>query len=263
VTFESGSRLDRIEEYAFFSSELKSIQIPGMVTSIDGSAFAGLSLNSVSVSPDNMRFRLRECFLEDFSGSTIYRYFGSCRSIVIPSSVIVLGKQSFYECKSLESVTFESGSRLERIEESAFFRSGLRSVLIPSSVIVLGKWNFYQCNSLESVTFESDSRLERIEESAFFRSGLKSILIPSSVVVLGEWSFRGCKSLESVTFESDSRLERIEESAFRESGLRSILIPGTVTFVDSSAFLATPVAREVDEEEVEVEEEDALNGQNR
>jgi hypothetical protein len=217
MTFVSGSRLERIEESAFDRSGLKSIEIPGSVTFIDGSAFALLSLNSVSVSPDNIRFRVRDSFLEDFDGSTIYRYFGSCRSIEIPSSVVVLGKASFCWCESLESVTFESDSRLERIEESAFGESGLKSILIPSSVIVLGKASFYGCNSLESVTFESDSRLERIEEFVFSRSGLKSILIPSSVVVLGKSSFYGCRSLESVRFESDSRMERIDASVFEGS----------------------------------------------
>jgi hypothetical protein len=64
-------------------------------------------------------------------------------------------------------VTFESGSRLERIQEWAFYHSGLKSILIPSSVVVLGKWSFSGCKSLESVAFESGSRLERIEESMF------------------------------------------------------------------------------------------------
>jgi hypothetical protein len=49
-------------------------------------------------------------------GSTLERIDDSCfrwsglRSIVIPSSVVVVGKLSFTECKSLESVTFENGS---------------------------------------------------------------------------------------------------------------------------------------------------------
>jgi hypothetical protein len=103
---------------------------------------------------------------------------GSCRSIVIPSSVVVLGKSRFSGCKLLESVTFESGSRLERIEEYAFTGSGLKSIVIPSSVVVLGYSSFRECKSLESVTFESGSRLERIKESAFSGCGLKSIEIP-------------------------------------------------------------------------------------
>jgi hypothetical protein len=65
VTFESVSRLERIEERAFYDSGLKSIEIPGSVTFIDVSAFDGLRLNSLCVSPDNMRFHVREC---DFIG---------------------------------------------------------------------------------------------------------------------------------------------------------------------------------------------------
>jgi hypothetical protein len=62
-----------------------------------------------------------------------------------PASVVVLGRESFRRCESLESVTFESGSRLERIEERVFCGSGLKSVLIPSSVVVLARDSFYEC----------------------------------------------------------------------------------------------------------------------
>jgi hypothetical protein len=72
-------------------------------------------------------------------------------------------------------VIFENASRLERIGEYAFQRSGLKSIEIPSSVVVLGKWCFFQCTSLESVTFERGSRMERIDESAFYgtRAGFR------------------------------------------------------------------------------------------
>jgi hypothetical protein len=90
------------------------------------------------------------------------------KSNVIPSSVVILGKESFGGCKLLTSVIFESDSRLERIEESAFYQSGLKSIIIPSSVVVLGKESFSYCRSLESMCFESSCRLERIGESALF-----------------------------------------------------------------------------------------------
>jgi hypothetical protein len=40
--------------------------------------------------------------------------WSSLKSIFIPSSVAIFGKQSFSECKSLEPVKLESGSRLEQ-----------------------------------------------------------------------------------------------------------------------------------------------------
>jgi hypothetical protein len=100
------------------------------------------------------------------SGFRVHRL----KSIMIPSSVVVLGKDSFSGCGSLQSVMFESGSRLEQIGEHAFYQSGLKSIVIPRSVVVLGKSNFYQCASLESVAFESGSRLKRIDRSVFPQS---------------------------------------------------------------------------------------------
>jgi hypothetical protein len=189
LIFESGSRLERIEESVFAWTRLRSMEIPPCVTFIDGSAFLAPSLTSISISPDNTAFRVREGALEDFEGSTIYRYFGTCHSVVVPSSVVVLGRTSFFHCDVLESVIFESDSRLERIEERAFAWSGLKSIAIPSSVVVLGKESFSDCTSLESVIFESGSRLERIEEHVFSRSTLTSIEIPPGVTYIDGSAF--------------------------------------------------------------------------
>jgi hypothetical protein len=158
--------------------------------------------------------------------SMIFRHFGSCRSIVIPWWVVVLGNGCFYECKLAESVVFESGSQLERIGETAFCRSGLKSIVIPSSTIVLGNSSFADCESLASVIFERGSRLERIDERAFFHSGLKSIVIPSSTIVLGNWSFAICESLKSVIFESGCQLEEIDVLVFAASPISSCMPSG-------------------------------------
>jgi hypothetical protein len=97
---------------------------------------------------------------------------GRCRAIVIPSWAVVLGKSCLCDCEWLVSVVFQSGSRLERIDECAFSHSGLRSIVIPSSVVILGRSSFYACESLESVSFEDGSRLRQIGEGAFSQSRL-------------------------------------------------------------------------------------------
>jgi hypothetical protein len=189
VTFESGSRLEHIGECALCESGLISIAVSPSVTFIDGSLFIAVCASPVPTPTNHRNYRIREDFLEDFEGSTIYGYLGTCCSVVIPSSVAVLGRSSCRESQPLESVTFESGSLLELIEESAFRESMLKSIVIPSSVVVLGKSSFSECKSLESVIFENGSQLARIEEFAFYESGLTKIEIPSSVVVLGKSSF--------------------------------------------------------------------------
>jgi hypothetical protein len=236
VTFESHSRLERIEESAFRGSGLQSIVIPRDVAFVDGSAFIRVSLDSVSVSGEGSQLVVCDSFLEGCGGSIIYRYLGFSNSVMIPSRIVVLGPSSFSQCEEVEAVEFENGSRLSQIDESAFCLSGLKSIVIPSSVVVLGRYSFFSCKSLEFVTFESGSQLNRIDEWAFPRSRLNSIAIPSSTVVLGNQCFYQCESLVSAIFESDSHLESIGEFAFASSGLRSIVIPSSMVAFDESAF---------------------------
>jgi hypothetical protein len=49
--------------------------------------------------------------------------------IIIPSSVEVLGRYCFAACKSLSSVTFESGSRLREVDRDAFGDVPIRPTL--------------------------------------------------------------------------------------------------------------------------------------
>jgi hypothetical protein len=68
----------------------------------------------------------------------------------------------------LSSFTFESGSKLMRIESSAFrWCSSLRTICIPASVEVLCSSSFRECSSLSSLIFEPGSKLARIEAYSF------------------------------------------------------------------------------------------------
>jgi hypothetical protein len=105
-------------------------------------------------------------------------------------------------------VTFETGSKLSRIESGAFRDcSSLSSICILSSVEKLYKSCFYGCKALSDVTFEAGSQLLRIEDRAFsFCSSLCSICIPSSVIVISKNCFSGCNALSYVTFETGSKI---------------------------------------------------------
>jgi hypothetical protein len=78
--------------------------------------------------------------------------------IGIPASVEFIGEYCFPRCVSLTSLTFESGSKLSRIEKETFAETGLHAIVIPESVEFLGEGCFAQCRSLLSVSFESGSR---------------------------------------------------------------------------------------------------------
>jgi hypothetical protein len=56
ISFESNSRLTRIESSGFSSSSLESIEIPRNVHVSDGSAYLGVRLNIISIEAGHDRF---------------------------------------------------------------------------------------------------------------------------------------------------------------------------------------------------------------
>jgi hypothetical protein len=171
----------RIEFYAFSESSLQSIMIPSQGQSIDGSAFCGVNLSKCLIEPDNQRFICDKTFLLDVADHRLIRNFLASFHITIPRDIEILGSSCFRECKSFSSISFESNSRVMRIESYAFSESSLQSIVIPSSVEIFGSSCFQLCESLSSSSFESNSRLKRIESGAFSDCHL-SIVIPSTVV---------------------------------------------------------------------------------
>jgi hypothetical protein len=62
--------------------------------------------------------------------------YSSLQSIVIPSSVEILGSLCFLRCKLLSSISFESNSRLMRVESEVFSPSAIRALIPPAVLFV-------------------------------------------------------------------------------------------------------------------------------
>lgn len=178
--------------------------------------------------------------------------------LVIPASCETIGRYAFYNCRSLESVIFESGSRLKSYLAAAFSNcAALRSIVIPASCEEIGESAFKYCGSLKNVIFESESQLKTIGNYSFCSTSMTSIVIPSLCETIGMAAFYDCSSLENVTFDQDSRLKTIEggydseihytgEYRYRRGSsygafcdcvsLRSIAIPAACETIGAAAF---------------------------
>jgi hypothetical protein len=214
VVFETKSELLRIEAMAFASTAVTSFALPNSVSFIAGTALQGLLLESLTFLPTENHFHAYDFRIENIAHSLVVRYFGSLQAVVVPASIEVIGNSCFSGCRFLESIAFESMSRLQRIKGSGFENTGLTHIHLPKSVRILGRLCFWECKALKAVTFEPQSNLQRIGQSAFSYSGLEDILIPASVKVLRGNCFGDCQSLMSVRLEAGSELREGDVSAF-------------------------------------------------
>ena len=140
----------------------------------------------------------------EIKNNVLKKVKGSDRNVVIPDSVIKIGKDAFNWNEKIQSVTIPDS--VTEIEEWAFHGcSSLKSIAIPDSVTEIGSFVFSNCGKLQNVTIPDS--VTKIGSWAF--SGcikMKSITIPKNVKEIGDDAFRGCSSLKSVDMLSDLSL---------------------------------------------------------
>ena len=148
-------------------------------------------------------------------------------------SVTSIGRQAFYSCSSLTSITIPNS--VTTIGGGAFNGcSGLTSMLIPKNVESIGEWAFYSCKGLVSITIPNS--VKSAEKGAFaYCSGLTSIAISNSLTNIGEMMFQCCTSLASITIPNS--VKSIGNNAFEKCvSLTSVVIPNSVTTIGKQAF---------------------------
>ena len=217
--------LKSIPNDCFFNSNVSGdLLIPASCETIGTSAFKNCKLlERVTFESGSHLKKLRGAG----NRNDYYGVFSDCvalKSITIPSSCESIGYSTFINCKSLESVVFESGSCLKIIDgQSEYYGTyygafenctSLKSITIPATCETIAPSAFKGCKSLESVIFLSGSQLKTIgghnNYGAFSDcAALKSIVLPSSCETIEASAFKNCISLESVVFEPDSKLKKI------------------------------------------------------
>ena len=188
-------------------------------------------------------------------------------SVNLPASVQIIDNYAFYLCTSLSEVTYEEGSKLASIGESAFAEDGaLRdfhqlgtnkdgTLHLPESVNVIGGSAFAGTgfakviipdglNRIETGVFDFCESLTEVELSgnvttigngAFRYTKLSSVKVPDKVTMIGENAFEGISTLREVIFPKKTRFT-IEDRAFAYAGFTEVTLPGNCTKVGADAF---------------------------
>lgn len=127
----------------------------------------------------------------------------SLESIIIPNSVIEIGMQAFYGCSSLKNINIPNSVKV--IGKNAFGDLPIESITIPNSITKISDKLFSSCDLLKTVNIPNS--VVEIGEGAFsYCDSLKTITIPDSVNVIGKNAFDVCKNLKQVIFSKNSPL---------------------------------------------------------
>ena len=266
LTFEAGSGLSEIGDYAFSTSYLEDdIVIPQKVKSIGKGAFQGTACTNVR-----------------FTANTV---------------TTSVGKSAFANCKKLETVLFDDSYAMNEMGESIFegctklqtvsgFPVGVTKV--PDScfsgdseltkveyaniaaVTEIGKSAFMKCKRLEADAAYNPigENVTSIGASAFAEWGstyknatedytcFTEITIPAGVTKLEASTFANCTTLKKVTFadensvveigdscfggdtalticELPAQLEKLGNASFSKTALTSVRIPATLKIANS------------------------------
>jgi hypothetical protein len=205
---EAASHLRYFESDSFaFVKNLSVLFIPGDWT-------LSLSSSRQTCPPlDIKSFLLRSRANFRSSAISARMFLGSLSLILvyIPSSVTILRRSCFNECHSLSTLTFESNSKLYRIEAEAFQGcSSLKSICIPASVQMIdgsafidsgiSKITIAEGNSYFSVRDDFLLDFEGIAVLRYFGQS-SDVRILSHIQTLCSRCFIFCQSLYTLRFE--------------------------------------------------------------
>ena len=212
VTFEEGSQLQSVGNFAFVATPLTSIAIPSSVTDIGSYAFGDC-------------YHLEEVILQEDSQLTNIgeRAFYGCSDLVsftIPKSVTSIGKESFYGCEKL--IELYNCSDLELTagySDKTWLAWYAKNVYTPTS----GKSNliyrddgyvFYNDNGSYYLMGKTGTDTELVLPSDFngndysvypyafyYHNELTKVTIPTAVTSLGSQAFGYCEYLENIIYQ--------------------------------------------------------------
>jgi hypothetical protein len=250
IEFEPGSKLQRIERFAFMECTcLRSLCIPASVESIGDCILSGPfgSKSSLSTLTFDSGSKLREIDTSTFTGCP------HLRSLCIPASVESIGvdcpcgESGERSSSGLETLTFEPGSKLRAIHAGAFaWFTRLQSICLPASVSELDGSSFFN-SPVSTISIEPGNTHFCVRDQFLLDFGGVRIIfnfgtddevqIPDRIEMIGSSAFSSKTFLRSVSFGRESRLRSFGHSSFAECpSLNVFHIPSSVREIGNCSF---------------------------
>ena len=177
------------------------------------------------------------------NNDTILDSVKAVTSVTIISSCVTIrgngpGDYAFILAKdTLENCLFQQGSKLQTIQQYAFYQcSKLKSIdlSVCTELTTLESYAFNTCKSLETVKFPAS--LQTINARCFTASGLTAVFVPANVRTIGSYCFDACTKLASFEFEENSLIESITDHIVGKTLITSFFIPEFLKTISGSTF---------------------------
>ena len=150
-------------------------------------------------------------------------YDGADPKAVIPEGMQKICANAFQDNTSVMEVSFPEG--LLRIDDAAFYGSGIEEVQLPESLVILGKHSFSNCPSLTRAVFPD--AFTKIDDYTFTECvSLKSV-VANGVTDIGAHAFQNCLSLSTLPIHDG--VSKIGDEAFAGcAALRAVALPASL-----------------------------------
>lgn len=117
------------------------------------------------------------------------------QKIVVGKDITSIGVGNFSGMANLTNVKFESGSKLKKISDGAFYNDGkLPTIVLPSTVQTIGNDVFRGCKNLKN--FSLSSKVTVGNNAFYYCSNLVSVSMPNAIS-FGEYAFGECENLKT------------------------------------------------------------------
>ncbi len=258
VTFNSGSILTTIEDYAFANcSKLESIVLPRNLDTLGEGVFVNCILLKTA--------DLSNTKLVSLSDDT----FKNCERLAevkLSETTQGLGEDSLFGCSNLEQITAEGLVKIDTLTDSGLLEAPwytTNNATDEAEFKVLGKI-LVKYNGVNTITkVVVPNGVEAIYQQVFANSNIVKVTLPNSLMVIGASAFYNCTQLEVVELGSGASLQVIEKRAFSGcSSLVEIELVDTIESIEDEAFYSTNISDIVIPDSVVSIGERAFSGMN-
>jgi len=187
-----------INNYAFYSSNINTVNIPDSVSYLGEYSFYNSKVSSLTLGKG----------IKEISGNA-FALTSNLKEITIPNSVLTISNSAF-NISTLNVITFEENSNLMSIGQDAFSYTNVSLIDLPNSVVLIGT-SAFNGSSLSTISISNESNLVTIGDNAFNNTYISSINLPSNLEYIGSFAF-GYTKLTEVNIPSS--VNNLSSSAF-------------------------------------------------